>query len=89
MRRCMNHDALRGPTGEVAPTVRWHRHEPLVPETSIKKERSTLSALGVYREPWQDEGQRTDRQNEFDARRDQHEQARQRIKIEFEFEFAD
>ena len=36
MRRCMNHDALRGPTGEVAPTVRWHRHEPLVPGDRLR-----------------------------------------------------
>ena len=29
-----NQDALRRPSRKVAPTVRWHRHEPLVPGTA-------------------------------------------------------
>ena len=32
----VNHNTLRGPSGEVAPTVRWHRHEPLVPGDRLR-----------------------------------------------------
>ena len=32
----VNHDALRRLSGEVAPTVRWHRHEPLVPGDRLR-----------------------------------------------------
>ncbi len=32
----VNHDALRRPSGEVAPTVRWHRYEPLVPGDRLR-----------------------------------------------------
>ena len=39
----------------------------MAPVTLITKERSTLSARGVYRAPWKDEGQRADMENEFAA----------------------
>ena len=32
----VNHDALRRPSGEIASTVRWHRHEPLVPGDRVR-----------------------------------------------------
>ena len=31
-----NHDALRRPSGKVAPTIRWHRHQPLVPGDRLR-----------------------------------------------------
>ena len=48
-------------------TASWSSGDPLAPGTLITKERSTLSARGVYRAPWTDEGQRADRENEFAA----------------------
>ena len=32
----VNHDAFRGPSGEVVSTVRRHRHEPLVPGDRLR-----------------------------------------------------
>ena len=39
-------------------TASWGLDDPPAPGTSITTEQSTLSARGVYREPWKDEGQR-------------------------------
>ena len=57
-------------------TASWGFDDPSAPGTSITTERSTLSARGVYREPWEDESQRTDRETELAAQRDQLEQDR-------------
>ena len=46
-------------------TDSWGLGDPLTPGTSITKERSTLTARGVYRAPWKDEGYRAYRENEF------------------------
>ena len=45
----------------------WGLGDPPAPGTAITTERSTLSARGVYRAPWADEGQRADREKEFAA----------------------
>ena len=66
------------------------RHATTGSETPLRTAcEATLSARGVYREPWKDEGQRTDRENEFNARRDQHKQERQEIEFDFEIDFDD
>ena len=43
-------------------TASWGLDDPPAPGTSITTERSTLFARGVYREPWEDEGERKESQ---------------------------